>query len=227
MYAAGLPRESRDIQRRGRRGRRLATITITVVIDSPGKILATRVVKVMAASPSTPPPAAPRRNRNWIWYFLVLILLCAAAISTMIIYNLSQQLTPEQLEQARAKWQEFGPKNYELRYTKKIGASPTPDRYLIKVANGFVEEANMLDSSTGLEIPIDSAKYEHLSMKALLRDIARFMEIDHEPKARRTFTRAIFHPQDGHLQWYVRRVMGTQQRVEIVVEKFRPLPAAE
>jgi hypothetical protein len=181
----------------------------------------------MSASPSLPSSTPPRKNRNWIWYFLVLILLCAAAISTMIIYNLSQQLTPEQLAEAKAKWEEVGPRDYELRYTKKIGTSPTSDRYYVKVTGGFVEEANMLDSSTGLEIPIAPEKYEHLSMKALFRDITRFMEIDHEPKAPRSFTRAIFHPKDGHLQWYVRRVMGTQQRVEIVVEKFRALPASE
>ena len=41
-----------------------------------------------------------RRNRRWVWFFLMLALLGATAVTIELWYNLSQQLTPVQIDQA-------------------------------------------------------------------------------------------------------------------------------
>jgi hypothetical protein len=59
---------------------------------------------------------APRRSRGWLWFFLVLALLGATALAIEMWYNLSQQLTPAQLEQARKRWEEKGSGDYDFEY---------------------------------------------------------------------------------------------------------------
>ena len=44
--------------------------------------------------------APTRRNRGWIWFFVVLGFLTTLAALIPLWYNLSQQLTREQLDQA-------------------------------------------------------------------------------------------------------------------------------
>jgi hypothetical protein len=56
----------------------------------------------------------------------------------------------------------------------------------------------------------------------LFAQVQRFLQIDREPGAPRTYAGAIFHPDDGHLCWYVRGVMGGPERVEITVEDLQP-----
>ena len=160
---------------------------------------------------SSMPP--PQKNRRWIWYFAILVVLTVAATGTLIVYNLAQQLKPEQLAAARQLWKEKGPKNYALVFTKKIDEGDSPDKVSVKVKDGKVVEGFL----NGLPIP---DKMHYYSMDKLFEDIDRFMSLDQEKGKPRVYVRAEFDPNTGAVLWYVRRVMGTQTRLEIKVEKL-------
>jgi len=48
------------------------------------------------------------KRGSWLWFFLILLILASVAITIPIVYNLRLQLKPEQLEQARERWQRRG-----------------------------------------------------------------------------------------------------------------------
>ncbi len=58
-----------------------------------------------------------RRSRIWLWFFAVLAALTAVAAGIEIWFNLSQQLTPQEVEDARALWRRTVPAEYDLEYT--------------------------------------------------------------------------------------------------------------
>ena len=68
---------------------------------------------------SVPVIAGQRRWRRWVPFFLVLVALGAVAVVVPIVYNLRLQLRPEQLEQARQRWREQGPPDYDLSCERK------------------------------------------------------------------------------------------------------------
>src|SRR5262249_52339010 len=142
---------------------------------------------------------APRRNRGWIWYLVIVFALAAVATTTLIVFNLGQQLTPEQLEAARKRWQEKGPRDYELRYTTKIGTEPTIDRYVVVVRGGQVQSVTLNEV-----VRVPKAKFSYYGMPALFDQIEQFLEIDRQPGKPRTYARAVFSPEDGHLRGYKR-----------------------
>ena len=65
------------------------------------------------------------------------------------------------------------------------------------------------------------------------REIAQLARLDEnflrtdQKENRRTYLRAQFDPEDGHLLHFVRRVKGSQERVEITVTEFRPVSATD
>ena len=154
----------------------------------------------------------PQRNRRWIWFFVVLVALTILATTVMIVYNLQQQLKPEQLAAAHQLWKEKGPADYTLAFTKKIDERPDVEQFLIKVKGGRVVEGFMNGR------PFD--KMHHYSMDKLFDQVIRFQELSEEKGQPRVFCRAIFAPDTGAILWYVRRVMGSRDRVEITVEKL-------
>jgi len=146
-------------------------------------------------------------NRGWIWFFAGLAVLAVAAVSLNVWYNLRQQLKPEDLEQAKALWKAHGPLDYDLHYTEQGSVTAT---YEVRVRRGRVVYAEPDPR------PLEQ-KRAYYGMPALFGYLERFLECDREPGAPRTFTQATFDPQDGHLIRYVRRVMGTRERLEINV----------
>ena len=50
---------------------------------------------------AAPPPAA-RRSRRYLAFFAVLFVLAATGVALPIVYNLNQQLRPDELAAARA-----------------------------------------------------------------------------------------------------------------------------
>jgi hypothetical protein len=81
----------------------------------------------------------PRRaSRRWLWFFGVLAILAVIAVTLETWYNLGQQLTPAQLEDARRRWQEHGPRDYDLVYvvTQLHGE---PDVLEARLRHGEVE----------------------------------------------------------------------------------------
>jgi hypothetical protein len=155
----------------------------------------------------------PKRNRGWIWYFVILIILTITAITVMIVYNMGQQLKPEQLATARALWAEKGPANYDMEFTQ-VGSAP--GTFQVQVRDGEIVSATM-DGR-----PLERPQYRYYDMRGLFNSIDGFLEHDSKPGQPRTFTKAVFAADDGHVVKYIRRVMGSQERLEINV-KLRPV----
>src|SRR4051812_7333105 len=103
------------------------------------------------SEPPTPPVAPPpRKNRGWIWYFVVVLVLTVTAVVVFIVFNLSQQLTAEQLDTATRKWEENGPKSYELYYVVKRSGGASPDHYKVRVNKGVPVSVTLND------LPLDA-----------------------------------------------------------------------
>src|SRR5262245_4015097 len=74
--------------------------------------------------------------RRWVPFFLTLAVLGTLAIALPLVYNLGQQLRPEQLEAARALWAERGPADYDLEVAVAFGRDARPQRYTVLVRGG-------------------------------------------------------------------------------------------
>jgi hypothetical protein len=168
--------------------------------------------------PDTPSPRS--KSRTWIWFFVVLGLLCATAITIIWVYNLSIQLTENQLETAEALWEEHGPRSYEIKYTKIIAGMPS-ERIEVRVIDGTVTSATLND------LPIDDNKLKYYDVRGMFHDLKAFLEERSRSGNFWVSLVAIFDAQDGHPVKYVRRVMGSNQRVEVRVMEFRALPARD
>ncbi len=159
------------------------------------------------------------KNRNWLWYFLVLAVLTIIATATLATYNIRQQLKSEQLDAAIAIWRAKGPADYVLVYNAKKTeqSGEMNDHYVVKVKGGKAYEVLV----NGLPLP-EERQLAYYGMHRLLQDIERFMELDAEKDRPKTYTRGVFNGKNGALAWYVRRVMGSRQRLEITVESLEP-----
>ena len=162
----------------------------------------------------------PQQSYRWVWYFVVLAVLTIAACTILVWYNLRQQLKKEDLQAARALWNKNRPPDYDLTYTKRGSASGT---FFVKVRGGKVVDVTL----DGREItqndkPLDPSRYARYDMTALMDDIETFLEEDDEPGRPKIYSVATFDPTDGHLIRYVRRVMGTSERIEINVQLKKP-----
>jgi hypothetical protein len=156
-------------------------------------------------------------NRNWIWFFVVVGALAVLAMVSMIVYNLGRQLKPEQLAAARRSWHERGWRSYQLTYTVRRGIEQETDTYVVRVRDGKVISSTV----NGRAEPPE--RFAYRDMDAKFDEIARFQEIDAKPGQPRTFCVGNFDPDNGALRQYVRRVMGSKERVEIVVDSLEPL----
>ena len=159
----------------------------------------------------------PRRSRGWIWFFVILGILTATAITIQLL-NAPQQLTPELFAEARKKWNEKGPRDYELEYVlKKIDSA---DKYQVEVRDGIVVSA-----LRNGEVE-EERLFRYASMRSLLGFIEDYLEQDRQPGQPRTYVTASFDPDDGHLLHYTRSVMSRRERQEIIVTKFEPIKGA-
>ncbi len=158
----------------------------------------------------------PRPNRRWIWFFAVLTLLAIAGVTIPIVFNLRQQLTREQLQAAKDRWAEKGPKSYHLRYVVKR-PDGEPDVYTSEVRDGRVVAA----THNGRPLNEDQRRYR--DMRHLFSDIEAFLKCDEEPGRPRAFNKAEFDATTGQLLRYVRAVSSTRQRVQIDVQVLKPI----
>jgi hypothetical protein len=150
------------------------------------------------------------KHRGWIVYFAFLVVASVGVTTWMIYFNLSIQLTPEQLAAAESRWQEKGPRDYKLFYTERVNDDPQPITYAVTVKDGKVTDAR----KNGKAIETD----EDYRMNGLLAKAARALQDDREPGAKKVYTIARFDDKTGALLYYVRRVMGTTDRLEIAVK---------
>ena len=180
-------------------------------------------------------PAAPHspRSRRWIGFFVVLAVLASFAIIVPLAFNLSIQLSSEQLTEAQQRWQETGISNYDLEYLIKTTHSDNEEEraYLVQVRDRQVvlvvcdSELVYLDPSlalvAGLGVPalsLDDPK--RFGIPALFAEIEAALRQD-ESSGRRNLASAQFDLKDGHPFHYVHRVRGTKERIEWNI-KFSP-----
>ena len=155
-----------------------------------------------------------KKYRGWIWYFAILAVLTVIATATLAVYNLKQQLKPEKVEAAIAGLAANGPSDYVLVYTAKKTekSGEMNDHYVVKVRRGKAYEVLVNG------VPLEERQLAYYGMHRLLIEIERFMEIDAEPGRPKTFLRGDFDAKTGALIRFIRRVMGSSQRLEINVQ---------
>ena len=151
----------------------------------------------------------PRPSRRWIWFFVALAALAATSLAILYRSFWSRQLKPEQVEDARALWKHNGPRNYDLKWTQQ---GSVPGTFYVKVRGGKVV------SVTRNGEPLETRLYPYWDVPALFTIIDRFLEEDAKPNHPRTFTTATFDPHDGHVIRFYRRVLGTSEQQEILIE---------
>ncbi|MCI0378384.1 MAG: DUF6174 domain-containing protein [Gemmataceae bacterium] len=158
----------------------------------------------------------PNRKRSWIWYFVIVFTLAVAATVVLAVYNSRQQLKPEQLEAARKLWREKGPSDYTMKYTIRMKADDEPDVLQVKVMKG--RAVDVLYNGK----PEPQERLVYYSMDRLFDFIEQFQDYDSMKGQPKVYVRAIFDDQKtGGLRWYVRRVMGGRERVEITVDDLQ------
>jgi hypothetical protein len=169
-----------------------------------------RFLLAFSRSASVTQASSNSRSRAWIGFFVVLALLTVTAISILVWLNPTVPLTPALLAEAKAKWKERGPRDYDMDYTlKKIEGT---DRFHSEVRNGDAVSVRMND-----DIALEPRLYPYYTMPALFGFIEQFMEDDAKPGRPRTFTSVLFDGVDGHLIHYVRSVAIKRERQEITV----------
>jgi len=156
------------------------------------------------------------KNKRWLWFFLVVIVLGLAAVSSLIAFNWSRQLKPDELAAARLHWGQRGPRSYQLTYVIKIGLDEQATSYVVRVRDGRVVSASV----NGL--PEKRQRFGYYGMEALFDYMGDFLENDAKLR-RRIYIHGVFDPQTGALREFVRRVMGGNERVKIAAEPLVPL----
>ena len=150
------------------------------------------------------------QSRGWIWFFVILALLTLTAIGIQIWFNPTVPLTAPLLAEAKARWKEHGPRDYDMDYSiKKMGST---ERFHVQVRDGKAVSVLMND-----QIALEPRLYPSNAMPALYGFIEKFMEQDAQPGKPRTFNNVLFDPADGHLIHYVRSVASKSERQEITV----------
>jgi hypothetical protein len=170
-------------------------------------------------------PDAARRPRAWIAFFLVLAALAAAVVTVDLVYIrylLSLQLKPEQLAQARARWREHGPRDYDLGYQEKVtrGKQEEADKYLVQVRGGRAVlvardgEVLLLDPVAGFAVgptvrAVAPERASDYGVEALFDRIEAALRKDAGAGVR-----ASFDARDGHPIRYARGNRRAGERVE-------------
>jgi hypothetical protein len=175
--------------------------------------------------PAAPPPSpAPPPNNAWIYFFAFLVIASVGVTVFMIWFNNSIQLTRGDLDDAHKLWKEKGPKSYNMVYTEQFNDDDHKTIIFVKVRDGKV--ADVMMNGKPLEPTKEDGEVRdprpYHSMNAKFRDVERFMSIDEKEGAPRVYVVAKFDPETGAILRYIRRVMGTRQRVELNF-KFEPL----
>jgi len=172
------------------------------------------------------------RDASSIWFFLVLTLLGVAAIVIPIVYNLTLQLTADQMEQARQLWRAAKPSDYDLDYQEKdtragITEETTyrvvvrRDRVAAVVCDGklmlLAEPAAAALGPWPAMLPGISGAHD---VDGMFQHIADQLRAD-ESLSRRTYATMNIDRRDGHPTRYVRRTRGGAERLEWTVKLTR------
>ncbi len=172
---------------------------------------------------STPVPR--RRSRNWLFFFAVLTALSVVALVAPLIYNLSIQLQPRQLIDARHRWEERAAANYDLECLRQVrrGGQEEKSQYLARVRGGrivaVVEDGELIYADPSLAVIVGSSAAGLSQLDPTPYDMpALFAEIDSVLRQsaaaeRRFYLKADFE-KDGHPSHFVSYDPRTKSRVE-------------
>jgi hypothetical protein len=155
-------------------------------------------------------------------FFAVLLVLVAGAVTLPIVYNLGQQLRPEQVQEARRRWEANGPADYDLTFSVQYDRDPQAERHIVLVRGGRVVyaacegELRYVSPGVGALAGLPAGGVRRgpaLDVPAILARVERMVE-DSRQRGGRDFLVAAFHGEDGHPRRFVRRVRGTSTREE-------------
>jgi len=149
-----------------------------------------------------------RTSKRWLWFFAILVVLTALGAGLELWFNLSQQLKPERLAEARRLWNEKGPRDYTLEYTINQKGRDLEE--------GIVHVRQGGASTTSDRLPKTRA-YQFESVEAVFEHMEKDLEADRQPGSPRSFITATFDRNDGHPIRYVRSVSSTRERLEIIL----------
>jgi hypothetical protein len=150
------------------------------------------------------------------------------------VYNLRQQLRPEQVAEARERWRQAAPADYDLKLfvlTNHDGREER-DEYVTVVRGGrvvlvgcngellYAAPALAALTGPGLLAPPREDLSRH-GVEGLFRQIEETLRQD-QASGGRNYATAKFDPADGHPQHYIHRIRGTKERVEWLVRLERP-----
>jgi hypothetical protein len=179
----------------------------------------------MEPPPSSPAPVTARR---WLPFFLLLAVAAAIAVVVPIVFNLRQQLTPEELDGARELWRSKAPPDYDLTYTIRYDLDTHPVRYLVQVRGGevvlVISEGEMLvlDPWAGFALGPCARVFgqENAAAYGIEGVFARIEKAlaENAAASRRNFTTALFDARTGHPVRFVHRIRGTSKREEWKLE---------
>lgn len=171
---------------------------------------------------AAPPIRSRRRNRNWLWVFATLMLLALLAAGINWAWNSMQPLTPERLRDARALWKEKRPPDYDLKIARTVmyessdGTRGTiVDKYFVQVRGGKVvgfqvngkDPEPLLNRDGGRNGAEEQRQKLNYDIDGLFDAIEEFMAID-QRENRKSFLRARFNKDDGHLMLFSRQLDG-------------------
>ncbi len=174
--------------------------------------------------------ATRRRTWRWVVFFAVLATLAGTGIVLPIVYNLGQQLRPEQLEAARRLWAEHGPADYDLTYAVTYDRERLAERHIVSVRQGkvvfatcegeLVELAPALAAAAGL--PLGGLGHgQGLGVPGIFDHIEELLR-QQSTQGRRNFLVAVFDPHEGYPRRFIYRLRGTRTREEWDVRLWKP-----
>src|SRR5262245_16249820 len=124
-----------------------------------------------------------KKNRSYLWFFLALLFLSIAATVILVVFNLQQQLKPEQLLAARKLWDENGPRNYTMTYRIKKNDDAQEDVFWVQVRNKKVVASKYNDE------PEEAERRHYRDMDHLFDFVEKFQEMDAEKGQPKVFVR--------------------------------------
>jgi hypothetical protein len=187
----------------------------------------------MSNPPSGTTPKS--KNRTWIVFFLMLTFLAGLGIGVPLYYNLSIQLTAQQVADAKELWRSTGPADYDLQYMTKID-DDDPVEHRVAVRSGrvlWVSSRNRVVLSQELHdalgpvlgcplsfcyqglAPADDLTKQH-SIDAFFALIESKMR-DNVAVGGKNYATATFDLKYGYPLRYIHRVRGSHDRVELNV----------
>jgi hypothetical protein len=159
---------------------------------------------------------------RWIIFFVLLIALAATGITLPVVYNLGQQLKPEQLNASKRLWQEKGPRDYDLSFSITHDRERLAERHVVQVRDGqviysacegeVVAMSPLIAAVVGLPVG-GTAEGGARDVPAIFAHIEGLLRQE-DTAEQRNFIVAVFDPKEGYPRRFIRRIRGTKTREE-------------